>query len=70
MNMWHFIRVYTVCLDKNDPEIHLYGKCNLGPLDIYNGQSQVYCIKLEGSTNWLNYFISVGAVGGVTGVTS
>ena len=49
--MRHFIKVYTVCQGKKD---HLQTKYNVSfnynqtPLDMYNGLSQVYCIKPEG----------------------
>ena len=39
----HFIRVYTVCkVKKNTMSFENY---NLAPLKLYNGLSQVYCIK-------------------------
>ena len=49
--MWHFIRVYIVCLDKKvfrERNLILFGNLNLWPLKLFNGPSQVYCIKPEG----------------------
>ena len=52
--MQHFIMVRTVCKGKNDFHTKEYNifffflKINLTPLDMYNGLSQVYCIKPEG----------------------
>ena len=49
--MQHFIRVYTVCIRKKDLQNKEYSNFeknyNLTPLDIYNGLSQVYCIKSD-----------------------
>ena len=48
----NFIRIYTVFKGKKDlltKEYHIsFEKYNLAHLDIYNGLSQVYCIKPEG----------------------
>ena len=49
--MRHFIRVYTVCKGKKDFQTKntiVFEKYNLTPLYMYNGLSQVYCIKPEG----------------------
>ena len=47
--MRHFIRVYTVKVKNIRQKIQfLKKKYNLTPLDMYNGLSQVYCIKQEG----------------------
>ena len=49
--MLQFIRVYIVCAGNKDVKIKYYNMIsnnyNLTPLDIYNGQSQIYCIKQE-----------------------
>ena len=48
--MLHFIRVYTVCKCKKDLQTKntiFFYNYNLTPLDMYNGLSQVYCIKAE-----------------------
>ena len=45
--MLHFIRVYTVY--KGKKKVNCFENYNLTPLDIYNEQSQVYCIKHEGT---------------------
>ena len=42
----HFIRVYTVC--KVNKDTMFFEKYNLAPLKLYNGLSQVYCIKPDG----------------------
>ena len=46
----HFIRIYTVCKGKKDlrQKNTISFNYNLTPLDMYNGLSQGYCIKLEG----------------------
>ena len=45
----YFIRAHTVCRGKNDLQTKeyniLFENYNLTPLDMYNGLSQVYCIK-------------------------
>ena len=49
--MLHFIRVCTVCKGKNDrqtKEYNIFENYYLTPLDMYNGLSQVYCIRQEG----------------------
>ena len=49
--MQHFIRVHTVYKDKNAFQTKntiFFENYNLTPLDMYNGLSQVCCIKLEG----------------------
>ena len=50
--MRYFMRVYTVCKGKKDLQAKkntiFFTNNNLTPLDIYNGPSQVYCIKPEG----------------------
>ena len=49
--MLYFFRVYTVCKGKKDiqtKEYNIFLNYNLKPLDMYNGLSQVYCIKPEG----------------------
>ena len=49
--MLHFIRAYTFCKGKKDlqtKENIFFLNYNLTPLDMYNGLSQVYLIKLEG----------------------
>ena len=46
--MLHFIRVYTVCKGKKDlrqKNTLSFQNYNLTPLDVYNGPSEVYCIK-------------------------
>ena len=50
--MLHFIRIYTVCVGKIEDKIIQYFFLNykLTPVDMYNGLSQVYCIKLEGKS--------------------
>ena len=48
--MLHFIRVYTVCKGKKDIQTKnmiSFENYNLAPLVMYNGLSQVYCIKPE-----------------------
>ena len=48
--MQHFIRAYTVCKGKKDlqTKIQYFLKINsLTPLDMYNGISQLYCLKPE-----------------------
>ena len=50
--MWQFIRVYTAkenkrCSDKKYNILFLV-IINWHPFDMYNGLSQVYCIKPEG----------------------
>ena len=42
----HFIRVYTVCKVKKNTM--LFENYYLAPLKIYNGLSQVHCIKPDG----------------------
>ena len=45
------ISVYTDCKGKQDlltKENNFLGNYNLTPLDMYNGLSQVYCIRPEG----------------------
>ena len=42
----HFIKVYTVCKVKKKPM--LFENYNLAPLKMYNGLSQVICIKPDG----------------------
>ena len=51
--MWHFIRVYSVFKVKlsSDKKYILTKNYNLTPPDMYNGLSQVYCIKPEGKTH-------------------
>ena len=44
--MWHFISVYTGCRGKKIFRQKI--QYNLTLLDIYNGPSQVHCIKPEG----------------------
>ena len=39
--------VYTVCLDKNNK---LFESSKMCPLKLYNGQSKLYCIKLDGAS--------------------
>ena len=49
--MLHFIRVYTVCKVKmifRQKNTIFFLNYNLIPLGMYNGSSQVYCIKPEG----------------------
>ena len=49
--MLHFIWVYTVCKGKKDlktEEYNIFLNNNLTPLDMDNGQSQVYCFQPEG----------------------
>ena len=50
--MLHFIRVYAVCKGKKDLQTKQYNisflNYNLTSLDMYNGLSQLYCIKKEG----------------------
>ena len=51
--MLHFIRVYTVCIHKKDLQTkiqYFLKNYNLTPPDMYNGLSQVYCIKPEGKS--------------------
>ena len=43
----HFIRVYTVCKVKKANNV-FFENYNLAPLKLYNGLSQVYCIKPDG----------------------
>ena len=49
--MHHFVRVYTVCKGQKDLQTKvkefLFENYNLTPLEVYNGLSQVYCIKPE-----------------------
>ena len=51
--MLHFIRVLTVCKAKKDIQTNIIflENYNLTPLDMYNGLSEVYCIKPEGIIN-------------------
>ena len=42
----HYIRVYTVCKVKKNTMF--FENYNLAPLKLYNGLSQVYCIKPDG----------------------
>ena len=52
------IRVYTVCYGKMDLQTKktiFFENYNLTSLDMYNGLSQVYCIKPEGSKGLINY---------------
>ena len=72
--MLHFIRVYTVCEGKKDlltKECNILFNYNLTPLDIYNGLSQVYCLKPEGEGSVVEYLTrDLGAAGlSLTGVT-
>ena len=49
--MLHSIWIYTICKGKKDlqtNEFNIFENYNLTPLDMYNGLSQVYCIKPEG----------------------
>ena len=44
-------RVYTVCYHNGKKDIQAkkrFFNLNLTPLDMYNGTSQVYCVKREG----------------------
>ena len=54
--MQHFIRVYTLFVKvkkifRQNNSICFFLNYNLMPLDMYNGLSQFYCIKLEGRTH-------------------
>ena len=42
----HFVRVHTVCNGKK--EYNDFENYNLAPLKLYNGLSQVNCIKPDG----------------------
>ena len=46
----HFIRVYTVCKVKKNT-MFVFLNYNLASLKLYNGLSQVYCIKPDGLIN-------------------
>ena len=60
----HFIRVYTVCKGKKDLQTKIYNifffNYNLAPLDMYNGLSQVYCIKSEGRIHKYTFRVKKG----------
>ena len=54
--MLHFISVYTVKVKKRSSEKkQIFKNDNLTPLDMYNGLSQVYCIKPEGKSVSIHY---------------
>ena len=52
--MRHFIRVYTVCkVNKILRQKNIFFlNYNPTPLDMYNGLSEVYCIKPEGKIHY------------------
>ena len=49
--MLHFMGVYTVCNGKKKEKIFFENQ-HLTSLDMYNGLSQVYCIKPEGRIHY------------------
>ena len=69
----HFIRLYTACKDKtivgkkNILFLFLFEKLQPDTLDMYNGLSQVHCIKPEGRIH--KYTKDISSPGSITSLT-
>ena len=69
--MRHFIWVYIACYGKTDNQTkriqYFFLNYNLTPLDMYNGLSQVYCLKPVGRIllypiQWINNDSYIGMI--------